>query len=352
MQKILFLLVFPILSFSQIPSYYSSIDFNQTGDALKSQLTTLITNTHTTEIYYTSSAPDVWDALKQTDLDPDDVTNTNVLLMYGYDDTDAITKNDRVRDEALSCHQPGCTGLWNREHVYPKSLANPSLTTDNPGTGTDAHNLRACDGQMNSSRNNRPYEEGSGDATITPTVGNWYPGDEWCGDVARMIMYMYVRYPSQCLATSVGVGSTTYSIDMPDIFLEWNEEDPISAYEISRNDLLEGIQGNRNPFIDNPYLATVIWNGPVAVDNWNVLAHEEFTSTNKIVVYPSITSDYVYIKNTTQNSYKYAVYNGLGQLLIEGDTSYKIDLSLFNKGLYFINVQMASAQKTVKVVLE
>jgi len=352
MQKIVFLLVFPLLSFSQIPSYYSSINFDQTGDALKIQLTTLITNTHTTEIYYTSSAPDVWDALKQTDLDPDDVTNTNVLLMYGYDDVDTITKNDRVRDEALSCHQSGCTGLWNREHIYPKSLANPSLTTNNPGAGTDAHNLRACDGQMNSSRNNRPYEDGSGDATITPTVGNWYPGDEWRGDVARMIMYMYVRYPSQCLAISVGVGNTTYSADMPDMFLEWNQEDPVSAYETSRNDLLEGIQGNRNPFIDNPYLATVIWNGPVATDNWNVLSSEEFITIDTMLVHPTVTSDFVYINNVSHNSYEYSVSNNLGQLLSKGMTTDKIDLSRFSKGLYFVNLQYEGSNKTIKVILK
>ena len=26
--------------------------------------------------------------------------------------------------------------------------------------------------------------------------GHWYPGDEWKGDVARMMMYMYLRYGS------------------------------------------------------------------------------------------------------------------------------------------------------------
>jgi len=351
---LLLLLVFPILSFAQIPSYYSNVDFNLTGDDLKNQLTALITNTHTTEIYYTSSLLDAWDALKETDLDPDDVSNTNVLLMYGYDDVDAITKNDRVRDEALSCHQSGCTGLWNREHVYPKSLATPSLTTNDPGTGTDAHNLRACDGQMNSSRNNRPYEDGLGNATITPTTGNWYPGDEWRGDVARMIMYMYVRYPSQCSAIAVGIGSTSYSNfgDMPNIFLEWNEEDPVSPYEVSRNDILEGIQGNRNPFIDNPYLATIIWNGPMAQDSWSVLGINDEVSLGKTVVYPTVTSDYVYIKDAAQKSYDYTVYNNLGQLLVEGNTSSKIDLSGYSKGFYFINLQLASAQKTVKVILK
>jgi endonuclease I len=77
-------------------------------------------------------------------------------------------------------------------------------------------------------------------------------------------MYMYVRYPSQSIATTVGAGSTTYSVDMPNVFLDWNAADPVSQYELNRNNILNTIQGNRNPFIDNPYLATVIWNGPTA----------------------------------------------------------------------------------------
>jgi len=116
--------------------------------------------------------------------------------------------------------------LWNREHVYPKSLATPSLSTGDPSAGTDAHSLRASDSEMNFSRCSRRFEDGTGDAKITATTGNWYPGDEWKGDVARMIMYMYLRYPTQCEATAVGVGSNSYSPfgDMPDVFLEWNAE--------------------------------------------------------------------------------------------------------------------------------
>jgi endonuclease I len=355
--KKLILLFLPLFGFGQMPAYYNGIDFNQTGDALKNQLTTLISNTHTTELYYTSSAYDTWDALKLTDLDPSD--NPNVFLLYGYDAIpndagDTVTRDDRIRDESLSCHQSGCTGLWNREHVFPKSLATPPLETDDPGTGTDAHNLRACDGQMNSSRNNRPYEDGSGTAGITPTYGNWYPGDEWRGDVARMIMYMYVRYPSQCAATAVGVGSASYSNfgDMPNIFLEWNEEDPVSQYEMNRNDILEGIQGNRNPFIDNPYLATIIWNGPTAQDNWNVLATNDYVQLETLKVYPTVTSGIVHVSNTAQTQYNYAIVNSLGQQLTTGKTSESIDLSNFEKGFYFINLQLNTSQKTFKVILK
>ena len=55
----------------QIPIYYSNIDFSQTGDNLKNQLTTLITNTHIINLPYTATGiTDVWDALSQTDLNP------------------------------------------------------------------------------------------------------------------------------------------------------------------------------------------------------------------------------------------------------------------------------------------
>ena len=105
MKKITFLLLLPFWCFAQIPQYYASVDFNETGEALKNQLSTLITTTHTYQLIYT---PDVWNALKQTDLDP--ANPQNVLLIYGYNDADAITSNDRTRSKDLSCHTSSCTG--------------------------------------------------------------------------------------------------------------------------------------------------------------------------------------------------------------------------------------------------
>ncbi len=105
--------------------------------------------------------------------------------------------------------------------------------------------MRASDVTFNNNRGSLPYADADGNARVISN--SWYPGDEWKGDVARMMMYMYLRYGNQCLPTAVGVGTTTYSVEIPDIFLEWNSEDPVSQVEINRNVLLEGIQGNRNP---------------------------------------------------------------------------------------------------------
>ena len=349
MKSILFFLL-PFLCIAQIPAYYSTIDFSQTGDNLKNQLTTLITNTHTTNLPYTATGTtDTWDALYQTDLNPSNTNN--VLLIYGWNDSDSDITNDYSRDKTFSCHTSSCSGLWVREHVYPRSLGTPNLGFE--FAGADAHHLRSIDSDRNNSRSNRKFEEGSGiDMSYITIAGNWYPGNQWKGDIARMIMYMYVRYPSQCLPNNVGVGSTSYSNfgDMPNVFLDWNAQDPVSQYEINRNNILNTIQGNRNPFIDNPYLATIIWNGPQATNTWNLLSLDN-NILESISIYPTITNDIVHINNYDNKVFKYKVYNTLGQLVSENTTTDIIDITNSSKGLYFINLQLENQSKTFKIIL-
>ena len=87
------LLIYGISVFGQIPSYYNDVNLNLSGTALKDELATKIISTHTTFLSYT---PGVWNALKQTDLDP---TNpSKVILIYGWNDSDSNITNDRTRD--------------------------------------------------------------------------------------------------------------------------------------------------------------------------------------------------------------------------------------------------------------
>ncbi len=276
--------------------------------------------------------------------------SNNVLLVYGYNDSDTNVSNDRTRDVNAKCHTSSCIGLWNREHTYARSLGTPNL--GDYLAGSDAHHLRACDSQMNSLRSNRIYDNGTGNASVLSN-GNWYPGDEWKGDIARMMMYMYVRYPTQCLATTIGAGSTSYSNygDMPNIFLDWNVQDPVSQYELNRNNVLGTIQGNRNPFIDNPYLATKIWNGTQATDTWGLLSIRDI-SLNPIVIYPTITTEYIYVLNPTNKTYSYSIYNVMGQCIKSNTTMDKIDVSNSSKGMYFINLSNETQSNTFKILLK
>ncbi|MBK7130573.1 MAG: endonuclease [Crocinitomicaceae bacterium] len=257
----------------QVPAYYSGINFSQSGLPLKNDLANLIISTHTSPVTY----DDVWTILQLSDLDPSN--SAKVLLAYGYDDTDGSVFNDRTRTKT---NYGGSSGQWNREHTFAKSLGNPDLGTSGPGS--DAHNLRASDVDMNNMRGSLLFADGSGDAG---TVGaNWYPGDEWKGDCARIIMYMYLRYSLQCRPYFCAVGAVN-SVDanMVNVLLDWNAEDPVSQLEETRNDVIQSYQGNRNPFIDNPYIATRIWGGTAAEDTWGGLNTEENTD-DAFTVFP------------------------------------------------------------------
>lgn len=246
-------------------SYYNDVNLKLTGVTLKEELATKIISTHTQFLFYDQ----IWDASKATDVNPNN--SSQVLLIYGYENgTDTDVTNDRERGIN---NNSGASGDWNREHVFSQSLGIPPLSDSGPGS--DAHHLRPADAQRNSSRNNRKFTSGTGNSGAQAN-GGWYPGDEWKGDVARMMMYMYVRYDVRCLPTNIGIGDNSSTPDdMIDLFLQWNVEDPVSDFERQRNTYHENTgnqnaQGNRNPFIDNPILATRIWGGPVAEDAWGI----------------------------------------------------------------------------------
>jgi endonuclease I len=251
--KLKFLLlagIISIMSFGQsAPSYYSGINFNKTKNELKNDLATLITATHTQTISYSAGLASLFET---SDADPQNPSN--LLLMYG--------------SQSSGTHQRSrpYSGQWNREHVYAKSKGTPNLGTSGPGS--DGHHLRPADNTLNSTRGSLLFDDGTGATAYKTSRGGWYPGEEWKGDVARILMYMYVRYDTRCLPLNITMNPATYSPDFPDILLKWNIEDPVSDFEKQRNNVVAGIQHNRNPFIDNPYLATVIWGGPAAQNTW------------------------------------------------------------------------------------
>ena len=275
-------------------SYYDDVNLNLTGISLKEALATKIITTHTNNLSYT---PGIWNAVMVTDMNP--IDNSEVLLIYGFENgSDSNSTNDRERNINDNCTSNSCVGLWNREHVYPTSLATPDLDQDgtNGPPYADAHNLRPCDSQRNSSRGNKKFIAGSGNSGATGT--GWYPGDEWKGDVARIIMYMYLRYDERTLPSNVGFGSNSDTPDdMIDLFLQWNADDPVSTIEKQRNPYHENTsnsdaQGNRNPFIDNPRLATRIWGGPEAEDIWGIYSNTDTEA-------PSVPSGLTVTNTTT-----------------------------------------------------
>ncbi|MEV7288141.1 endonuclease [Streptomyces sp. NPDC093252] len=225
-------------------TYYATA-IGKTGPALKTSLSTIISKQ--TKISYSA----VWEALKVTDQDPRNASNV-VLLYSGI--SRAKTANG------------GSTGQWNREHVWAQSHGDFGTAT---GPGTDLHHLRPEDVQVNSTRGNKDFDNGG--SAFTNSGGSltdsnsFEPRDAVKGDVARMILYMAVRYegtdgwPNLEPNDTVTNGSVPYHGRLS-VLKQWNDEDPPDAFEERRNDLIyTNYQANRNPFIDHPEWVEAIW---------------------------------------------------------------------------------------------
>ena len=220
---------------SALVDYYSGVVFSDASDLMFDELSTHTTAKHTTILSYGQRHEHLYNA-------DEDLNNAdNVILMYSGE--------SRYWEEYTSNSNPYAPQTFNTEHVYPQSLLNAANAV------TDLHHLRVCDAAVNSARLNYPFADGSG--TYKLEGETWYPGDEWKGDVARMMMYLNIRY-----------GEGFNSVGSIELFIKWNIEDPVSPFEEQRNTVIYAAQGNRNPFIDNPYLATLIWGGNDAENKW------------------------------------------------------------------------------------
>lgn len=368
MKKNITLLFFIICAFgfgqagAPASPYYNGFNWSQTGMALKNALASKISTTHTRLLTYSN----VWDATQVTDLDPTDGTNSNVLLLYGFSSSTcpsspANDKDHRTRNKFSNGGGTSCE--WNREHVYAKSLGTPGLNDGGTSdAGEDAHHLRATDVDRNNDRASEKFAAGSGNSgDITSTT--WYPGNEWKGDVARMVMYMYLRYPTQCLPINVGNGTVvTVDTNMIDLFLQWNADDPVSQYEDNRNTYHGNIsntyaQGNRNPFIDNPYLATVIWGGTAAENRWptTILSSDSFTALQSISVYPNPSNGTFSISSSIELK-AFTIYNINGQIVQEVKNPSTISnetysVSNLSTGFYLVKIDSEYGSTTKKIIV-
>ncbi|WP_055528949.1 endonuclease I family protein [Streptomyces graminilatus] len=225
-------------------TYYKNA-VGKTGAGLKSSLHTIISSQ--TKISYSA----VWNALKVTDQDPNN--SGNVILLY----------SGVSRSKSLS---GGDVGDWNREHVWAKSHGDFGEAT---GPGTDLHHLRPADVTVNSIRGNLDFDNGgsavAGGGGSLKDSDSFEPRDADKGDVARMILYMAVRYegddnwPDLEPNEKVNNGSKP-NIGKLSVLKQWNDEDPPSAFEEKRNQVIyDTYQHNRNPFIDHPEWVEAIW---------------------------------------------------------------------------------------------
>jgi len=149
-----------------------------------------------------------------------------------------------------------------REHTYPHSWMDTHPSQDGPEY-SDLHNLFPThQNSANAVRSNRPLG-----VVVEPistfldakygfdASGNrvYEPKDSHKGDAARAMFYMAAKWNG----TGGNWGfpnpidfAVQYGQDQ-EVLKQWHWQDPPSNYEIARNDYIQSVQGNRNPFVDS-----------------------------------------------------------------------------------------------------
>ena len=262
---------------ASLPAYYEDID-GKSGKTLFDAIQKV------TKLGYSSLGYDgLWGAYKKTDM------RDNGKIWDMYSDCSWTVGSDQCGSYNNECD------CYNREHSIPKSWFGGSKS----GPGCDIFQVVPTDGYVNNKRSSYAFGEVSsasytydgaklGSAkSITITGGNtiagntgasvscsgtvFEPRDEYKGDFARGYFGTMIKWANgDYTAFTSGDGSKMFSSDYNTgsfgltkygvaLLMKWHRQDPVSQKEIDRNNGIQETQGNRNPFIDYPYLAEYIW---------------------------------------------------------------------------------------------
>ncbi|MFI3252649.1 MAG: endonuclease [bacterium] len=244
-------------------SYYSSLS-GLSGDAFRAELNDVITEDFT---WYTYDTKNRYTILPKAD------------EVYGQPGKVYCVYSGQIFNDD-DCTSNGTVGyLWNTEHVWAKSHGFPS---DKQTPYSDYHHLRVACKNTNSRRNNRFIGSVEGQVYKTDEWGNKYSTDTWepldhvKGDVARMLLYMDVRYDGEDEENEIDLVLLD-DYEFPDkaedpymghlsTLLEWHAQDPVDDQERYRNDVIYSYQKNRNPFVDHPEYADMVWGDGIDKD--------------------------------------------------------------------------------------
>ena len=303
------------LTWAQIPSGYYDSAAGKTGQELRTALHNIIKDHKVVSYdglksayFYTDAYPDgkLWD----------------IYSSYHWTSGEVCGSYEDEGD------------CWNREHTWPQSWF---------GSGTpksDLFHVLPTDGKVNGVRSSFPFAEVK-NPTYTSTNGSklgtsitpgysskaFEPIDEYKGDIARGFFYMSTRYYTEDSGWSSSEMTTKCEIKewAMKMLLRWHKLDPVSQKEIDRNNVIyASYQHNRNPFIDHPEYAEMIWD-----ENWQEATTYNITSATNLsggtvsAPYSAAEGTTVAITATPNAGYKVTGYSAWKT----GDTSTTVTVS-------------------------
>lgn len=284
--------------------YYKGYDLTKTGGRLINELQKNCWDKHTQWVTYGQ-------------------LNNYYNKTSDHESIEAIAKGSKTNQYFYTGKE--AAGYGTREHVWPCANSSGLWVHDKPqggafsphyvdntyyvGGGSDLYHVRTCNSDVNTARGNSRFvsfdspefiNEKDSTVDVGESGGKWTiklygaskssagkyefasrsePADQMKGDIARIILYIYVHYSERGFTPSGGVtkGGKTFEYSnmtaaltltsimgydseerCKEVLKEWNKLDEPSQVEKLRNDTVQKIQGNRNPFVDHPELVDKI----------------------------------------------------------------------------------------------
>jgi len=338
--------LFILKSIAQPPAGYYDGTEGLTGAALKIKLHDIISNGFNSVPY--DNLPTYY---QTTDIKP----NGKVWDMYS-DIPGGIAPYEFTF--SMTCGTFNNEGdCYNREHSVPQSWF-----YGNYPMYSDLFHVVPTDGYVNNKRSNYPFGDvasaswtslnGSklGSSAVTGYSGTVFePIDSFKGDFARIYFYMATMYkdeiPDWVSDVFTSGDFTTWAKNM---FLQWNALDTVSAKERQRNNMVYGIQNNRNPYVDHPEWIYAVW-GPASITN-------NYENNLFVSIFPNPAQNFIHINfsGTHNNPFQFILYQPDGKIVLSKSVAGKeniIDLSKIHQGIYFITVKTDNFLRVEKIVV-
>ncbi len=289
--------------------------------------------------------------------------------------------------------EPFAWGYMSREHTYCHNWmpSNPADVPERQEYNDQHHLFPTNQNNANAARSNYPQGEIAGTPSTTYLAckggndanGNhvFEPRNQHKGDFARAIMYMATAYNGELKGSTVMnwklrnpiSTSIAYGQDQ-NILKKWHFQDLPDAWEISRNDFLDSLQGNRNPFIDSvryacfidfsnmSYISAPTYSTGVNAPCYVAVGIKENVATHfEYVLAPNPTSGEFYLMIDAKVAEKFNlditdvagrnvyqrnvdVINGFNNVVVN-------DLKL-QSGIYFVNLHYGNEKITRKLIIQ
>ncbi len=264
---------------------------------------------------------------------------------------------------------------YSREHTLPHAWM-PSFNDQSTPQYSDYHNLFPVEGSVNTNRGTFPFDE-----VVTPqytyleaTQGFensgydvvFEPRDANKGDVARTLMYMMTCYNGQSGSWALKDLGSQGPMQDPLLLMQWHCQDPPSNVEIARNDFIDSLQNNRNPFVDHPEYAHEIDWYTLTKKQWttdctNVANEDVAALKNSLEVFPTPASDLINLQITNEFTGLMTIeITDISGKVIQTQTIEKqaeqftqaLNIEQLSSGFYLMNVRQNGHAAATKFVVE